>query len=73
MMTCVDDEWLVRMRLWIGFREDLYTTFDATSHVLRMQTTAKPLGSPDPFIFYFPLKLIGADHGLHTSGGVQIS
>jgi hypothetical protein len=38
-----------------------------------MQTTAKLLGSPDPFIFYFSLKLIGADHGLHTSGGVQIS
>ena len=41
-----------------------------TSHALRMQTTAKLLGSPDPFIFYFPLKLISADHGLHTSGGV---
>ena len=38
-----------------------------------MQTTAKPLGSPDPFIFYFPPKLIDADHGLHISGGVQIS
>jgi hypothetical protein len=37
-----------------------------------MQTLAKQLGSPNPFIFYFPLKLIGADHGLHTSGGVQI-
>ena len=31
-MTCVDDEWLVRMRLWIGFREDLYTTFDTFSN-----------------------------------------
>jgi hypothetical protein len=39
-------------------------------HALRMQTIAKLLGSPDPFIFYFPLKLISADHGLHTSGGV---
>ena len=39
-----------------------------------MQTTTKLLGSPDSFIFYFfPLKLIGANHGLHTSGGVQIS
>ena len=38
-----------------------------------MQTIAKLLGSPDSFILYFPLKLIGADHGLHTSGGVQIS
>ena len=38
-----------------------------------MQTTAKLLGSLDPFILYFPLKVIGADHGLHTSGGVQIS
>jgi hypothetical protein len=64
-------EWLVSMRLWIGFREDyLYTIFYATSHALRMQTTAKLLGSPDPIIFYFPLKLIGADHGLYTSGDV---
>jgi hypothetical protein len=38
-----------------------------------MQTTTKLLGSLDPFIIYFPLKLIGADYGLHTSGGVQIS
>jgi hypothetical protein len=47
--------------------------FIATLHALRMQTTSKLLGSPDPFISYFPLKLIGADHGLHTSGSVQIS
>ena len=31
------------------------------------------LGSPNPLVLPFPLKLIGADHGLHTSGGVQIS
>ena len=31
------------------------------------------LGSPDPLVLSFPLKLIGADHGLHTSSGVQIS
>ena len=30
------------------------------------------LGSPDPLVLSFPLKLIGADHGLHTSSGVQI-
>ena len=30
------------------------------------------LGSSDP-LFFFQLKLIGADHGLHTSGDVQIS
>jgi len=38
-----------------------------------MQTIARLLGSSDPFIFYFPLNLIGANHGLHTSSGVQIS
>jgi hypothetical protein len=38
-----------------------------------MQTTAKLLGSPDPLFSIFPLKLIGANHGLHTSSGVQIS
>ena len=27
------------------------------------------LGSPDPLLSFL-LKLIGADHGLHTSGGV---
>jgi len=69
-MTCDDDEWLVRMRLWIVFREDLYTTFDAFLHALRMQTIDKLLGSLNPFIFYFPLKLIGVDHGLHTSSSV---
>ena len=57
--------------------EKIYTLLiiDAFIHALRMQTIAKLLGSldPDPFIFYFPLKLIGADHGLHTSDGVQIS
>jgi hypothetical protein len=52
-----DDEWMVRMRLWIGFREGyLYTIFDATSHALRMQTTAKLLGSPDPIFFFFSTK-----------------
>ena len=30
------------------------------------------LGSPDPLVLSFPLKLIDADHGLHTSGDVQI-
>jgi hypothetical protein len=30
------------------------------------------LGSPDPLVLSVPLKLIGADHALHTSGGVQI-
>ena len=45
---------------------------DAFLHALRMHTTAKLLGSLDPFIFYFPLKLIGVDHGLHISGSVQI-
>ena len=57
----------------LGFRGDTLYIFLTLLHALRMQTTAKLLGSPDPFIFYFPLKLIGGDHGLHTSGGVQFS
>ena len=40
---------------------------------IRMQPTAKLLGSPDPSSFLFHLKLIGADRDLHTSGGVQLS
>ena len=31
------------------------------------------LGSSDPLVLTFPLKLIGADHGLNISSGVQIS
>ena len=73
MMTCDDDEWMVRMRLWFGTREDLLLLLMLLLHVLRMQTTAKLLGSSNPFIIYFPLKLIDADHGLHISGDVQIS
>ena len=76
MVTCDDDddEWMVRIRLWFGIREDIHFTFvDTFLHALRMQTTAKLLGSLDPFILYFLLKLIGVDHGLHTSSGVQIS
>jgi hypothetical protein len=61
------------MRLWIGFREDYYYTLLLMLLHAKDATTAKLLGSPDPFIFYFSLKLIGADHGLNTSSGVQIS
>ena len=52
---------------------EIFIILVATLDALRMQITTKLLGSPYPFIFYFPLKLIGANHGLHTSGGVQIS
>ena len=61
--------------MWVGVCGDvdemayswmiyLYVVVFAATHALRMQTTAKLLGSPDP-LFSFPLKLIGADHGLH--------
>ena len=56
---------------WVS--EKIYTIYLMLLHALRMQTIAKLLGSPDPFIFYFPLKLIGANHCLHTSDDVQIS
>jgi hypothetical protein len=48
----------------------LLLLFTAISHALGCKPQPN-IGSPDPFIFSFPLKLIGADHGLHTSGGVQ--
>jgi len=57
VMTCDDDEWMVRMRLWFGTREDLLLLLMLLLHVLRMQTTAKLLGLPDPFIFYFSTKV----------------
>ena len=52
----------------LGFREDLYYLIDAS-------TCAKDANYNQSIriarsLFYFPLKLIGADHGLHTSGGV---
>ena len=68
MMMCGWSEWVCGL----GFWEDLLFILTLL-HALRMQTTTKLLGSLDPFIFYFSLKLIGADHGLHTSSGVQIS
>ena len=60
-------EWDCRLGL-----EKIFYTLLLMLHLyaLRMQITAKLLGLPDPFIFYFPLKLIGDDHGPHTSGGV---
>ena len=69
-MRC--DEWMVRKSEWFGIREDLYYILTLL-YALGMQTIARLLGSSDPFIFYFPLNLIGANHGLHTSSGVQIS
>jgi hypothetical protein len=57
----------------VGWDETLILIFDVILHALRMQTTAKLLGSPDPLLFSFPLKLNGADHGLHKYDSVQIS
>jgi len=67
-----DVQRMVRMSVLVGFQK-IYYILVAFPHVLSMQTTTKLVGSPDPFIFYFPIKLIVADHGLHTSGGVQMS
>jgi hypothetical protein len=67
-----DVERMVRMSVLVGFQK-IYNILVAFSYALRMQTTTKLTGSPDPFIFYFPIKLIVADHGLHTSSGVHIS
>ena len=61
-----------KMELKLDELFTITTTFVALL-ALRMQPIARLLGSPVPFIFYFPLKLIGADHGLHIFGGVQIS
>jgi hypothetical protein len=41
-------------------------------HALRLPTHNQTIGSPDP-LFFVPPKLIGADHGLHTPGGVQFT
>ena len=48
-----------------GLINDIFYIYTyAALHMLRMQPTAKLLGSPDP-LFSIPLKLICADHGLH--------
>ena len=70
------DGWLVDGYGWCGGEcvknWILLLLMLVTSHALRMQTTAKYQDRQIPCLS-FPLKLIGADHGLHTCGGVQIS
>ena len=56
-----------------GVLEKIYTTYQDASACAKDANHSQMLGSPDPLVLSFPLKLIGADHGLHTSGGVQIS
>jgi len=42
---------------WMGgWDETIIFIFDAILHALRMQTTAKLLGSPDPLYFQFSTK-----------------
>jgi hypothetical protein len=57
VVTCDDDESMVRMSVWFRTWEYIIT-FDAFLRALRMQTIAKLLGLSDFFIFYFPPKLI---------------
>jgi hypothetical protein len=54
---------------WVMRRLPYITTFvaPASAKDANLSQTNRIARSLD---FYFPLKLIGADHGLHTSGGV---
>jgi hypothetical protein len=56
---------------WVMRRLPYITTFvaPASAKDANLSQTNRIARSLD---FYFPLKLIGANHGLHTSGGVQI-
>ena len=65
-------EWSVRMSVWFGIREDLYILLLLLA-CAKDANYSQTIRIARSLYFLFSLKLISADHGLHTSGGVQIS
>ena len=53
--------------------EKIYTTYYDASACAKDANYSQTIRIARSLYFLFSLKLIGADHGLHTSGGVQIS
>ena len=53
--------------------EKIYTTYYDASACTKDTNYSQTIRIARSLYFLFPLKLIGADHGLHTSGSVQIS
>ena len=56
-----------------GVLEKIYTTYYDTSTCAKDANYSQTISIARSLYFLFSLKLIGADHGLYTSGGVQIS
>ena len=53
--------------------EKIYTTYYDASACAKDANYSQTIRIARSLYFLFSLKLISADHGLHTSGGVQIS
>ena len=56
-----------------GVLEKMYTTYQDASACAKDANYSQTIRIARSHYFLFPLKLIDADHGLHTSSGVQIS
>ena len=67
-----DDEWMVRMSEWVGILRRYTIYFDASA-CAKDANYSQTIRIARSHYFLFSLKLIDADHGLHTSSGVQIS
>ena len=59
----------MRMSVWVGF-EEIYCITCAFSAYAKNANYSQTIRITRSFILYSPLKLIGADHVLHTSSGV---
>jgi hypothetical protein len=68
-----DVEWMVRRSEWVGILRRYTIYFDASACAKDANYNQTNRIARSFYFSIFILKLIGADHGLYTSGGVQIS
>jgi hypothetical protein len=61
------------MSEWVGILRRYTIYFDASACAKDANYSQTNRIAISLYFSIFPLKLIGADHGLHTSSGVQIS
>jgi hypothetical protein len=64
---------MVRMSEWVGILRRYTICFDASACTKDANYSQTIRITRSPYFLFLPLKLIGDDHGLHTSGDVQIS
>ena len=69
MVRC-DDEWMVRMSEWVGILRRYTIYFDASACAKDANYNQTNRIARSLYFSIFSLKLIGANHGLHTSSGV---